>query len=121
LDEKVVRDGESWSRLRAAFATLLDQWGNAAFLASEHICGRAGARDHKGDKGARDPIVPIKAAKQREALALVGEQILSDRAFKFSPALLRKLAGESWFHWGHDSLIAGRGVDYPINEEILSI
>ena len=121
LDEKVVKDGESWARLRSAFSILLDQWGNGAYLAAQHIGGQAGSRDHKGGKGTRDPIVPVDAAKQRAALAFVRDQILSDRAFKFSPALLRKLASEHWYHWGNESLFAGGDVGYPIDEEILSI
>ena len=32
LDARVVKDGESWARARSAFATLLNQWGNAAYL-----------------------------------------------------------------------------------------
>jgi hypothetical protein len=121
LDEKVVKDGESWARLRSAFSILLDQWGNASFLAVEHIGGQTVSRDHKGGKGARDPVVPVAAAKQRAALAFVSDQILSDRAFKFSPALLRKLASERWYHWGNDSMFGQGDVDYPINEEVLSI
>jgi len=120
LDDKVVKDGESWSRLRSAFSTLLDQWGNAAYLAAEHVGGQSVSRDHKGGEGAREPIVPVKASKQREALAFVTDRILSDRAFKFPPALLRKLASDRWYHWGNEMRSSG-GVDYPINDEVLSI
>jgi hypothetical protein len=121
LDDRVVRDGESWTRLRGAFSTLLSAWANGAYLAVSQVGGQSVSRDHKGDKDAHDPIVPIKSARQREALAFVGEQILSDRAFKFSPALLRKLASERWYHWGNEMAFFGGGVDYPINEEILAI
>ena len=63
LDAKVVNDGEAWTRLRTAFSVLLAQWGNGAYLAAEHIGGQSVTRDHKGDKGARDPIVPVKAVE----------------------------------------------------------
>lgn len=121
LDGKVVKDGESWSRVRVAFSTLLGQWGNAAYLASSYIGGQSISRDHKGGKGARDPNTPISGAKQREALTFVTEQILSDKAFKFSPALLRRLAAERWYHWGNESILTGSGSDYPINQRILAI
>jgi hypothetical protein len=121
LEDKVVKDGESWTRLRSAFSILLEQWGNAAYLAAEHIGGQSVARDHKGSHGGRDPVVPTPAAKQRAALAFVSDQILSDRAFRFSPALLRKLASERWSHWGNESSFRGDDVNYPINEEILAI
>lgn len=121
LDGKVVKDGESWARLRGAFSILLNQWGNGAYLAAEQIGGQHVSRDHKG-KGAHDPIVPVNGAKQREALAFLSDQILSDKAFKFSPALLRRLTRERWYDWGESMMSSlGGGVDYPINEEILGI
>ena len=104
LDSRVVKDGESWARARSAFATLLIQWGNAAYLLSSFVGGQHVSRDHKGDKGSRDPIVPVPASKQREALKALNEQVLGDKAFRFSPALLRKLAGERWYHWGNIAL-----------------
>ena len=121
LEAKIVKDGEAWTRARGAFSILLGQWGNAAFLAASHVGGQSVSRDHKAEKGAHDPITPIQGAKQREALKLVVDEILSDKAFKFSPALLRKLATERWYHWGNEGMFFGGGVDFPINEEILAI
>jgi hypothetical protein len=119
LDASVIKDGESWARTRRAFSILLTQWGNGAHLASQYIGGQAVARDHKGDPGARDPVVPVAGAKQRECLAFLVDQILSDRAFRFSPALLRKLTQERWYHWGSDG---GSGsVAFPVLEQVLGI
>ena len=61
LDARVVKDGESWARARSAFVTLLGQWGNAAYLLSAYVGGQHVSRDYKGDKGSRDPIVPVPA------------------------------------------------------------
>jgi hypothetical protein len=119
LDSKVVKDGDSWARVRGAFSILLNQWGNGAYLAAEQIGGQLVSRDHKA-KDANDPIVPVKGAKQREALAFLSDQILSDKAFKFSPALLRRLVRERWYD-GDGMFFYFGGIDYPINEEILSI
>ena len=102
-----------------AFSILLNQWGNGAYLAAEQIGGQHVSRDHKG-KDAHDPIVPVKGTRQREALAFLAEQILSDKAFKFSPALLRRLVRERWYD-SDMMFFFGGGVDYPINEEILGI
>jgi len=121
LDDKVVKDGESWARAREAFTILLHQWGNAAYLAASHIGGQSVSRDHKGSKGERDPIIPVKGAKQREALTFLTDQILSDRAFKFSPTLLRRVTTERWSHWGDDSLYYGSGTEFPLHERILAI
>ena len=119
LDAKVVKDGDSWARVRGAFSILLNQWGNGAYLAAEQIGGQLVSRDHKA-KAANDPIVPVKGAKQREALAFLSDQILSDKAFKFSPALLRRLVRERWYD-GDGMFFYFGGIDYPINEEILGI
>ncbi|MFO0950889.1 MAG: zinc-dependent metalloprotease [Isosphaeraceae bacterium] len=116
LDAKVVKDGESFARVRDAFSILLDQWGNGSYLVASYVGGQSVARDHKG-KGARDPIAPVASTKQRDALNFLVDQILSDKAFKFSPALLRRLANEKWYDWGGSSY----GVDYPLYEEILGI
>ena len=85
LDRKVVKDGESWSRLRGAFLSCIQQYGNGAYLAAEHIGGQSVNRDFKGGDKARDPIMPVAGARQREALKLLVDQILSDKAFQFSP------------------------------------
>jgi len=120
LDEKVVKDGESWARLRSAFSVLVGQFGNAAYLAASYIGGQSFSRDFKGGERSRDPIVPMAGSKQREALRLLVDKILSDQAFKFSPSLLRRLTTEHWYHWGSDSF-SGSGITFPIYDRILGI
>lgn len=120
LDQRVVKDGESWARLRSAFSVLLSQYGNATYMAANFIGGQFVSRDFKGGQGSRDPVVPVPGDKQREALEFLTEHILSDKAFQFSPALLRRLTTEYWYHWGSDSFGSG-GVDYPIYTRILAL
>ena len=120
LDAKVVKDGDSWARTRKAFGTLIGEWGNGAILASQYIGGQSVSRDHKGDKGAHEPIVPVAGAKQRECLAFLADQILSDKAYQFSPAVLRRLGSEKWMHWGSSSSY-GTGVDISVLETVLAI
>ncbi len=120
LDARVVKDGDSWSRTRRGFQILLQQWGDGATLASQFIGGHSVSRDHKADKDARDPIVPVAGAKQRECLKFLVNSILSDQAFQFSPALLRRLGAERWMHWG-SSAMSGPSVDISVLERILAI
>ena len=120
LDARVVSDGESWTRTRRAFSILLEQWGDGAVLASQYVGGQSVSRDHKADKDARDPIVPVSGAKQRECLKFLSDSILADGAFQFSPALLRRLGAERWMHWGADGFY-GAGVDISVFERILAI
>ncbi len=121
LDEKIVKDGESWGRLRRAFSVLLAQYGKAAYLASSFIGGQSISRDFKGSEGCHDPITPISGDKQREALDFLAKTLLSGEAFHFSPVMLRRLTTENWYHWGSDSMFYGGGVDYPIFERVLAI
>jgi hypothetical protein len=120
LPERVVDKGEGYHRARQAFSMLLGQYGNAAHLVSNYVGGEHMHRDHAGDPNGRDPFIPVKAVKQREALKFLQEHILTDKTFKFSPALLRKLAADRWAHWGNESAAYG-GVDYPVHERVLRI
>src|SRR5262249_10107404 len=105
LAERVVEKGEGYQRARTAFRVILQQYGNGAYLVCNFVGGVHVHRDHRGDPGARDPMVPAKAAKQREGLKFLQEHILTDRTFKFPPKLLRQLAAERWWHWGTESSI----------------
>jgi hypothetical protein len=120
LADRVVDKGEGYQRARLAFNVLLLQYGNAAHLTANFIGGEYMHRDHRDDPGARDPFVPVKADKQREALKFLQEHILSDKHFHFSPRLLRHLAADRWLHWGNERASWG-SVDYPLNQRILSI
>jgi hypothetical protein len=120
LAERVVEEGEGYQRARGAFSTMLQQYGNAAFLTSQFIGGEHVNRDHKGDANARDPFVPVKAAKQREALKALQEKILTDKPFGFPPELLRKLAADRWLHWGNEQMFFSQ-VDFPLNDRVLGI
>jgi hypothetical protein len=118
LAERVVEKGEGYQRARTAFDVLLGQYANGTYLVVAFIGGEYMHRDHRDDPNARDPFVPVKGDKQREALKFLKEHVLSDQSFQFSPALLRKLAADRWSHWGDD---APSSVDYPLNERVLRI
>jgi hypothetical protein len=120
LAERVVEKGEGYQRARQAFDILLMQYGNGAYLVANHIGGEHMHRDHRDDPGARDPFIPVRADKQREALKFLAEHILSDKPFQFPSQLLRKLAADRWSHWGNDYGVFG-SVEYPLHQRVLSI
>ncbi len=64
--------------------------------------------------------MPVPGQKQRDCLKFLSDTILSDKAFQFSPALLRRLGTEHWTHWGSDSFF-GPGVNISVLERILGI
>jgi hypothetical protein len=119
LADKASDKGESYQKTRLAFGILLQQFGDGAHLIANFIGGEEIHRDHKGDPDGRDPFVPVKADKQREALKYLQEHILTDRSFQFSPKLLRRLGADRWVHWGNYQ--AGPSIEYPINERVLAI
>jgi hypothetical protein len=119
LAEKSAEKGEGYQKTRLAFGILLSQFGDGAHLISNFIGGEEIHRDHKGDPNGRDPFVPVKADKQREALKFLTEHILTDKTFQFSPQLLRRLGADRWVHWGNYQ--AGPSIEYPIHERVLAI
>ncbi len=117
--ERTISGGEGYSRSRAALNTLIDQFGNSAFLASRYVGGSTYSRHHKDDANAKDPFTPINSAKQREALLFIKDEILSDSAFVIKPELLRKIGGDRWVHWGNER--AEMAKEYPLVEKALGI
>jgi hypothetical protein len=117
LSNSVVEDGEGHQRTRLAFSLLLSQYGNGAYLVSKYVGGEHAYRDHRGDPKARDPLVPVTPAKQREALKFLQEHVFSDKPFQYPPELLRRLAVDRWSHWGADQSTT----DFPLYDRILLI
>jgi hypothetical protein len=117
LSNRVVDKGEGYQRARVAFGILLGQFGDGAYLVAKYVGGEHAHRDHRGDPKGRDPLVPVAAAKQREALKFLQEHIFSDKSFEFPPELLRRLAVERWYHWG----TRPGSTDFPLHDRILGI
>src|SRR5262249_47605086 len=112
--------GEGYQRVRLAFTMLLQQYGDAAYLVSNFVGGEHIHRDHRGDPHARDPFVPVKPPKQREAMKFLQEHLLTDKPFQVSPQLLRRLAADRWYHWGNEYALFS-GVEYPVYDRVLNI
>ena len=66
----------------------------------------------QGRQGCPRPGRPdLRAPSSARALAFLSDQVLSDKAFAFSPALLRRLGTEKWYHWGSDGGVGRRFPD----------
>ncbi len=109
LDVRAVAKGERYNRLRRAVNLQFREGMWSAGIATRFIGGEHLHRDHRDDPNARPAMVPVSAAKQREALRFVCDEFLGGRYFDFSPALLRKLAPDFWaddflslFFGGHE-------------------
>ena len=119
LETRAVKDDESWARLRRAFDMTLFELGQAGLACAKQVGGLSFARDHRGDPNARDPISPLPAAQQREAVQWVATNLFAPQAFAFSPQLLQKLAARRWSHWGSNDERAR--LDYPLLERIQTV
>ena len=113
--DRATPDGDGYQRARQAFGVLLRNYGQAMFHASRQVGGILVNRDHKSDPNGRPPFVIVPVAKQREALTLIEENVLSDKPFNFPPELYNRLAATRWYHWGSD--MPDR-VDYAVHEVI---
>lgn len=100
LNGRIVKDGESYAKLRSRFSALFSDYGRAIYLASRFVGGLEVHRDFKGDKDARPTFVPTPVEKQREALQFVIGELFSAEQRKFSPDLFNHLAPNRWLHWG---------------------
>ena len=119
LQDRVVAKGEGWQRARKAFSLLLGELSYATYLSTTYVGGEYTARDHRGDPKSRTPLRPIEIEKQREAIKLLKEEILSAKAFDFDPELLKSLAPD---HWYDDLYFLYFGqYQYPVLQRVLSI
>ncbi|REK09022.1 MAG: DUF5117 domain-containing protein [Planctomycetota bacterium] len=115
LLEESTEDGEGYQKARQAFGVLLGNHGRAMYFVSRYVGGMYVHRAHKGDADAPPPFVVVEPAKQREALALLEEQVFSDKPFDFPPELYNHLASSRWSHWGSDVPLR---TEFPVHEVI---
>ena len=113
--DETAKAGDGYQKVRQVFGVLLLNHGRAMHFVSRYIGGMYVNRAHKGDANAQAPFVIVEPAKQREALALLEEQVFSDKPFQFPPSLYSYLASTRWSHWGTDVPLRA---DYPVHEVI---
>ena len=119
LQDRVVAKGEGWQRARQTFSMLLGELAQATYLSTQYIGGEYTSRAHRDEPNGKTPFEPIPLAKQREALKLIQEEVLSDQAFKFSPELLKRLSPEHWMD--DDAFFWWDSYQFPLYERVLSI
>jgi Met-zincin/Domain of unknown function (DUF5117) len=113
--EKSAKEGDGYQKARQVFGVLLANHGRAMHFAARFVGGVYVSRAHKGDANAPAPFIVVEPAKQREALALLEEQVFSDKPFQFPPELYAHLASSRWSHWG--TSMSSR-IDFPVHEVI---
>jgi hypothetical protein len=120
FEDRIVGSSGDLGTLRRALDTVLSQYGIACGMAVKYMGGSFVTRVHRGQPGEVDPVRPVPAAKQREALDFLGTRVFASDAFAISPKLLQRLMPDRWSQWGGTNLFAAR-VDYTWNDRVLAM
>jgi hypothetical protein len=124
LEDRVLGESGEYPVLRRAMDGLFEQYGIALNLAVKWVGGQYNSRSHRGQPGAVEPLQPVAAARQREALDFIAQRGFAANAFSVDPALLNKLGPDRWSHWGvgeQFGIFTGPRLDYTFNDKALAI
>jgi hypothetical protein len=121
LEDRILGPDGSFPVLRRAMDTLLQQYGIALGMAVKYVGGSYMDRVRRNQE--HEPLTPVPAAKQREALDFLSERAFAADAFAISPQLLNRLAPDRWSHWGMNVGFGPGGdrFDYDLNGRVLGI
>ena len=112
-ETRVLKPEADYAVLRRSVSYAVRDAGRAVGVLVRQIGGVRTLRDHPGS--GRDPLVPVPAAVQREALDVLARGVLAADSLRLSPSLQRKLAPD--FSERSDALFAGAGpvgTDYSL-------
>ena len=117
LLDKFVKDGESYSKVRRGYEITLAMQTRCLAMMSPWVGGAFVNRDLKGDPGARNPVVVVPAAQQRDALRWVIDNSFYDDVYGLTPELLEKMTVDKWLDAGGFGE-ARQDNAYPIHDRI---
>ncbi len=124
IEERILGASGEYPVLRRAMDGLLEQYGIALNLAVKFVGGQYQSRNHRGQPDLKDPLRPVSAVRQREALDFIVARGFATGSFDVSPALLNRLAPDRWSHWGVNDAFGvstGDRLDYNLNEKVVAI
>ncbi|MBE7418883.1 MAG: zinc-dependent metalloprotease [Ideonella sp.] len=119
-ESRQLKPDEDYSVLRRSIGFALRDAGRAAGILARQIGGVRTLRDHPGS--GRDPLQPVSAALQRQALDLLARGVLAADSFVLSPSLQRRMAPN--FEERRDAVFAGDGpvaTDYSLGTVVLEM
>jgi hypothetical protein len=89
---KFPKQGKSYEETWEGVRTMLALWGRSAAVVSRYIGGVYVDRAVVGQPGATQPFAPVPAARQRQAMSVLAEQVFAPDAFELSAELLAHTA-----------------------------
>jgi hypothetical protein len=119
-ETRVLKPDTDYSVLRRSVNYAVRDAGRAAGILARQIGGIRTLRDHPGS--GRDPLVPVPAAVQRQALDVLASGVLAADSFKITPATQRRLAPD--FSERGEALFSGDpsvSTDYSIIDIVLGM
>ncbi|MED5618668.1 zinc-dependent metalloprotease [Ideonella sp. BN130291] len=121
-EARELKPTEDYSVLRRSVSYALRDVSRAAGALARQIGGVRTLRDFPGS--GRDPLTPVPASQQREALDLLIRGLLSADSFRISPALARRLAPD--FQERTDAVFEGDAMasvqtDFSLDGMVLSL
>lgn len=119
LQERRLKPGESYEMLRRNFLAGLTQLGNAGVIGAKYVGGVVYVRDHAGS--GRDPFTPVPAAKQRAALKLIADGLLSVDSFRLRPEFVRRLTVDQFDRFRDDAGTSAITPDIVLTTRMLGI
>jgi len=122
LEERVVGKSGDLTALRRAMDSMAQHYAVASGMAVKYLGGSYMSRVERGQPGERDPVDPVPAARQREALDFLAQRVWAADAMAAPAKLLQRMAPNRWSHWGMGpgGTFAGRQ-DYAWNDRVLAI
>ena len=120
IESEFETKGGRYQKLRRVFGWGFRPYRTGGANVARYIGGIYHNRDHIGDPGGRMPLVPVPAARQREALEFLIEHVFGPDAFGWSPQLLNKLAPERDWDFT-DQIWSVKRIDFPIHDYVLAI
>ncbi len=118
--EKLVKEGDSWSKARRGYELTLGIQMRAVSMMANWVGGAFVNRDKKGDPGDRPPVEVVPAEQQRAALQFVIETAFRDQAYGLTPELLEHMSVDKWLDGGvHRSL--SNEATWPIHDRVLGM
>lgn len=122
FEERVVGKSGDLTALRRAMDSMAQQYAIAAGMAVKFVGGSYMSRVERGQPGDKDPVDPVPAARQRDAVDFLGKSVWASDAMSAPGPLLERLAPNRWSHWGMGpgGTFAGRQ-DYAWNDRVLAI
>ena len=119
IEEKFEQPGNRYQMMLSAFERGWRPYNYASRVVPKFIGGIYRNNYHVGDVDGKLPFEPVSAARQKEAMLFLKENIFAPDAFAFSADLLNKLQPERLEDFSYSAGKVKR-VDYPIHDQVFA-